>query len=103
MIRVAGDYYYWVLAIPLAGFSAFLWDGILIGATATRQMLWAMAVAAEAFFLIYYCFAGGTDNHILWLAFLVYLSLRGILQTLWGQRIFSPRYLKQGWKNLSVR
>ena len=95
-IRVAGDYYYWVLAIPLAGFSAFLWDGILIGATATRQMLWAMAVAAEAFFLIYYCFAGGTDNHILWLAFLVYLSLRGILQTLWGQRIFSPRYLKQG-------
>ena len=96
VIRVAGDYYYWVLAIPLAGFSAFLWDGILIGATATRQMLWAMAVAAEAFFLIYYCFAGGTDNHILWLAFLVYLSLRGILQTLWGQRIFSPRYLKQG-------
>ena len=96
VIRVAGDYYYWVLAIPLAGFSAFLWDGILIGATATRQMLWAMAVAAEAFFLIYYCFAGGTDNHILWLAFLVYLSLRGILQTLWGQRIVSPRYLKQG-------
>ena len=96
VIRVAGDYYYWVLAIPLAGFSAFLWDGILIGATATRQMLWAMAVAAEAFFLIYYCFAGGTDNHILWLAFLVYLSLRGILQTLWVQRIFSPRYLKQG-------
>ena len=96
VIRVAGDYYYWVLAIPLAGFSAFLWDGILIGATATRQMLWAMAVAAGAFFLIYYCFAGGTDNHILWLAFLVYLSLRGILQTLWGQRIFSPRYLKQG-------
>ena len=46
--------------------------------------------------LIYYCFSGGTDNHILWLAFLVYLSLRGILQTLWGQRIFSPRYLKQG-------
>lgn len=96
VIRVAGDYYYWVLAIPLAGFSAFLWDGILIGATATRQMLWAMAVAAGAFFLIYYCFSGGTDNHILWLAFLVYLSLRGILQTLWGQRIFSPRYLKQG-------
>jgi len=55
-----------------------------------------MAVAAGAFFLIYYCFSGGTDNHILWLAFLVYLSLRGILQTLWGQRIFSPRYLKQG-------
>lgn len=36
VIETAGHYFYWVLAIPLAGFAAFLWDGILIGATATR-------------------------------------------------------------------
>ena len=39
VIEASGDYFYWVLAIPLCGFSAFLWDGIFIGATATRQML----------------------------------------------------------------
>ena len=39
VIQMAGNYFYWVLAVPLVGFAAFLWDGILIGATATRQML----------------------------------------------------------------
>lgn len=93
VIDTAGRYFYWVLAIPLAGFGAFLWDGILIGATATRQMLWAIMVAAAAFFGIFYGFSGATDNHILWLAFLVYLSLRGIMMTWWGRRIFSENYL----------
>lgn len=87
VIRVAGEYFYWVLAIPLAGFAAFLWDGILIGATATRQMLWAIVVASAVFFCIYYLFSGSTDNHILWLAFLTYLFLRGLMMTFWGKKI----------------
>lgn len=95
VIRTAGNYFYWVLAIPLAGFGAFLWDGILIGATATRQMFWAMLVASGMFFFIYYVFSGSTDNHVLWLAFLVYLLLRGVMMTLWGQRIFTEQYLKK--------
>ena len=65
VIETAGHYFYWVLAIPLAGFAAFLWDGILIGATATRFMLWAMLVASGSFFVIYYCFSGATNNHML--------------------------------------
>lgn len=93
VIHTAGHYFYWVLAIPLAGFGAFLWDGILIGATATRQMLWAIIVAAAAFFGIFYGFSGATDNHILWLAFLVYLLLRGIMMTFWGKKIFSENFL----------
>lgn len=95
VIQEAAHYFYWVLAIPLAGFAAFLWDGILIGATATRQMLWAMLVASLTFFFIYYAFSGGTDNHILWFAFLVYLFLRGAMQTVLGKQIFTPRYLQK--------
>lgn len=95
IIGVAAGYYYWVLGIPFAGFAAFLWDGILIGATATKQMLWAIAGAAAAFFVIYYGFSGRTDNHVLWLAFLVYLLLRGILQTFLGKEIFTERYLRR--------
>lgn len=93
VVRAAGDYFYWVLAIPVAGFAAFLWDGILIGATATRQMLAAMLGAAGAFFLIFYAFSGSTDNHILWLAFLVYLALRGIIQTILSRSLFTEAYL----------
>jgi MATE family multidrug resistance protein len=84
--RAAGEYFYWVLAIPLAGFAAFLWDGILIGATATRQMLLAMLVAVVAFFAIFYTLHGGSDNHVLWLAFIVYLALRGGMQALLFKR-----------------
>ena len=80
VINAAGSYYYWVLAIPLAGFAAFLWDGILIGATATRLMLYSMLVASGLFFLIYYIFYALMGNHALWMAFLIYLSLRGIMQ-----------------------
>ncbi len=95
VIQASATYFYWVLAIPLAGFSAFLWDGILIGATATKQMLWAMLVASFAFFFIYCVFSGSTNNHMLWLAFLVYLSLRGIMQTLWSRKIFTMQYLQK--------
>ncbi len=80
VINAAGNYYYWVLAIPLAGFAAFLWDGILIGATATRLMLYSMLVASGTFFVIYYLFYGMMGNHALWMAFLVYLLLRGVIQ-----------------------
>ena len=80
VINAAGSYYYWVLAIPLAGFAAFLWDGILIGATAIRLMLYSMLVASGLFFVVYYLFYGVMGNHALWMAFLIYLSLRGIMQ-----------------------
>ncbi len=93
VVLSAGQYFYWVLAVPLAGFGDFLWDGILIGATATRQMLWAILVASGAFFGIYYVCSGSTNNHILWLAFLVYLFLRGVMMTFWGKRIFKEEYL----------
>ena len=95
VIAASADYFYWVLAIPLAGFAAFLWDGILIGATATRRMLWAIAVAAAAFFVVYYAFSGATNNHVLWCAFLVYLFLRGAMMTLWGRHIFTEDYLRR--------
>lgn len=87
VISEADSYFYWVLAIPLAGFSAFLWDGVFIGATATRQMLFAMFVASAAFFLIYYSLHTLLGNHALWLAFIVYLALRGAVQAFLAKKI----------------
>lgn len=87
VIREADTYFYWVLAIPLAGFSAFLWDGIFIGATATRQMLYAMFVASASFFLVYYSFHPLLGNHALWMAFIVYLALRGAVQAFLAKKI----------------
>ncbi|WP_077153173.1 MATE family efflux transporter [Bacteroides bouchesdurhonensis] len=87
VIKEANSYFYWVLAIPLAGFSAFLWDGIFIGATATRQMLISMFIASACFFGVYYIFHHLLGNHALWLAFLIYLFMRGIVQTYLGRKV----------------
>ena len=87
VITASSAYFYWVLAIPLAGFAAFLYDGIFIGATATGLMLRAMFVASVAFFLIYFGCREAMGNHALWLAFITYLSLRGIVQGYLGRKI----------------
>ena len=80
VIAASTTYFYWILAIPLAGFAAFLYDGIFIGATATGLMLRAMFVASVAFFGIYFGCRELIGNHALWFAFITYLALRGIMQ-----------------------
>ena len=87
VIAASSAYFYWVLAIPLAGFAAFLYDGIFIGATATNLMLRAMVVASVAFFGIYYGCREAIGNHALWLAFITYLALRGVTQGFLGRKI----------------
>ena len=89
VIAASSAYFYWVLAIPLAGFAAFLYDGIFIGATATHWMLRAMFIASVAFFFIYYGCRGVMGNHALWLAFITYLALRGIVQAFLGRKILN--------------
>lgn len=77
----ADSYFGWALAIPAAGVAAFIWDGVFIGATATRGMLLSMAAAAVCFFALHYGLRPVLGNHALWLAFIVYLFVRGAVQT----------------------
>ena len=81
VIAASQDYFYWAIAIPVAGVTAFTWDGIFIGATATRGMLASMAVAAACFFALYFGLRASLGNHALWLAFIAYLATRGIVLT----------------------
>ena len=92
VIQASSEYFLWVLAIPAAGFSAFLLDGICIGATATKIMLHAIFIATICFFLLYYSLHSRLGNHALWTAFIVYLALRGITQAL-----LSRKLLKDGF------
>lgn len=89
VISASSTYFYWVLAIPLAGFAAFLYDGIFIGATATGLMLRAMFVASVVFFAIYFGCREAMGNHALWLAFITYLTLRGVMQGFLGRKILN--------------
>ena len=103
LIAAAGDYLFWVLVTPLCGFAAFLFDGIFIGATASRTMRNAMFIATAAFFLLYFglkalliqhsSLSTHHWNNILWLSFMVYLTLRGLLQGLRVRKDIYPQAL----------
>lgn len=87
VVDASGDYFYWALALPVAGVAAFIWDGVFIGCTFTRGMLVSMFVASAVFFVLYYSLRGIYGNHALWLAFIAYLSVRGLVQTFFFKRL----------------
>ncbi|MBP5644853.1 MAG: MATE family efflux transporter [Bacteroidales bacterium] len=85
----AQPYMFWTLIIPVCGFAAFLFDGIFVGATASRAMRNCMFAATAAFFALYFGFLNGLSdidtqrwNNILWTAFIVFLVMRGGLQAI---------------------
>ena len=86
VIDAAMPYLPWALLIPITGVAAFVFDGIFIGITATRGMLVSSALATAAFFALYFGLAPLLHNHALWLALLLYLALRGIIQAIWLTR-----------------
>ena len=74
----AADYLLWAAIMPLAGMAAFVWDGIFVGLTATRQMLFSLAASTTAFFALYYI-APTQSNNMLWLSFAAFLIVRGMV------------------------
>ena len=82
VVEASHDYVWWAYLIPLAGVGAFIWDGVFIGITHTRGMLQSSFIAAVAFFLGVTFLVPSMGNHGLWLSMLLYLAMRGIVQTL---------------------
>ena len=70
----------WALLIPISGMAAFVYDGIFVGMLLTRGMLVSCSIATAAFFVLYFLLFPLMGNHALWLALIVYLALRGLVQ-----------------------
>ena len=75
------------MVIPAAGVAAFIWDGVFIGITHTRGMLWATALSALVFFVVVITLMPVLGNHALWLSMVLFLAMRGLVQT-WFIRSF---------------
>ena len=89
VIKTSREYLWWAWLIPAAGCVAFIWDGIFIGLTATRGMLVSSFFSALVFFAVYLLSEDALGNHGLWLAQIIYLAMRGILQTIWYRQKFN--------------
>ncbi len=81
VVDAASSFFPWAVAVPLVGVTAFVWDGVFIGMTATRGMLLSSFLATVAFFAVYLLFRRGMGNHALWMAFVIFLVVRSVVQT----------------------
>ncbi|MBD5171229.1 MAG: MATE family efflux transporter [Bacteroidales bacterium] len=79
VLAATQEYILWAVSVPFAGFLAFIWDGVFIGLTRSRWMLWSMFSAMIVYFAIYFLLYGHLGNHALWLAFVIYLAVRGVV------------------------
>lgn len=77
LLELTASYYFWVLVIPLAASFSFIWDGILVGLTASVTMRNSMLAAVIAFLLTFFTFESTFGNHALWLSLTLFLLCRG--------------------------
>ena len=82
VIDAAMDYRVWCALIPAAGMAAFVWDGVFISLTRSMGMLISASISWALFFAIYWVTPVAWGNNRLWIAYLSFLALRGIIQTI---------------------
>ena len=76
-------YYIYMIIIPLITFAAFIWDGIYIGATASKAIRNTMIISSIFIFIpSWYILMPRFGNHGLWIAFLFFMIARGAAMSL---------------------
>ena len=84
---IALEYLPWLVVLPLISVWSFFYDGVYVGATLSREMRVVMTTAAFLGFLPVWYLTRSFGNHGLWLAFTVFMALRGLGMHLWFQRL----------------
>ena len=74
-------YFWWMVAFPLIGLPSWMFDGIFIGATRTRQMRLAMLQSTAIYMVFLVVLVPTPGNHGLWLALMLFDVVRAL--TLW--------------------
>ena len=87
IIEQIRPYYIYMALIPLITFAAFLWDGIYIGATASKAIRNTMIISSILIFLpMWYFLMPLYGNHGLWIAFLGFMLARGVSMTFFAKK-----------------
>ena len=76
--ETARIYLPWLIASPLIAVWCFLYDGVYVGATLSREMRNVLLVATLLVFLPVWFVLRDWGNHALWLAFMCFFASRGL-------------------------
>jgi MATE family multidrug resistance protein len=90
VIESSRDFLFWLLVMPVVSCAAFTWDGVFIGATASRAIRNSMLYAVAAFYLCYYAFNPYIGVQALWVGYMAHLLARTIyLSIIAKKEVFS--------------
>ncbi len=97
----AREYLPWLIVSPLISVWSFLYDGVYVGATRSREMMLVMLGSAVLLFLPAWFAFQGLGNHALWLAFTLFMAGRAVGMHGWfrhlaGSGAFVTRELGSG-------
>lgn len=85
------DYAHWIWLMPLVATAAFIWDGIYIGAIASKALRNSMIISSLLVFLpLLHFLVPVLHNQGMWLALLAFLLTRGLMLT-----IYYPKVLRK--------
>ena len=79
----------WLILSPLISFWSFLYDGVYVGLTRSREMMLVMVGSTLALFLPAWYLLSQFGNHALWFAFILFMAGRGIGMHVWFQRLMA--------------
>lgn len=87
VIEACRKYFFWLLLMPAIGSAAFTFDGLYIGATASKELRNASFAAVVSFFLVWLSLSPFSSDsamslHILMAAYFAHLAARTGYQTL---------------------
>lgn len=83
----AHDYIGWVIAVAFFSSLPFLLDGVMVGATMTKIMRDSLLISTAAYFAIFYALVPFIGNNALWIAFMMFMIVRGISQYFLSNRL----------------
>jgi len=87
-IRMAArEFLPWLIIAPLISVWSFLYDGVFVGATRSKEMMLIMVGSMALVFLPTWLISSTLGNHGLWLAFMMFMAARGVGMHVWFRRI----------------
>jgi MATE family multidrug resistance protein len=93
LIATALDFRFWIVLTPIISFASFIWDGVYIGATASREMRNSMLGATLLVFLPgYFLLQPVLGNHALWRAMMLFMLSRGVFQAFLFPRVMRKNF-----------
>jgi MATE family multidrug resistance protein len=77
----AKSYLWWMVIFPIIGLPSWMFDGIFIGATRTRDMRIAMLQSTAVYVVVLWVLVSTMGNHGLWASLMIFDIVRAL--TLW--------------------